>query len=327
MRIGITGATGGVGRAACRTALGLGHEVTALVRDPARATELRAMGVELVKGDLEDAAALERTAAGAGAFIHGAAHVGDVGTREEFERTNVGGTRRAIDAAARAGVKRFVHVSSSAVYGRPSQGNIDEDHPLRPFGLPYEDTKLAAERLAFTRGAELGIEVCAVRPCIVFGPEDRVFIPRAVAALRARRALLINRGRAPLNVVSSEDVADVLLRGATHPAAAGEAFNVASSPPPTVKEVFDTIADAAFLPRTRISLPYAVALPLARVVEAIWKLTMRPGPPPVTPFVVTLLTRNVVYDASKARRVLGWEGGKDPLGGIRKVVAQMRVGS
>ena len=323
MRIAITGATGGVGRAVCRLARARGDKVKALVRDPARASELSALGVELVRGDLEDGAALERTAEGADAFLHGAAHVGDTGTPEEFERVNVGGTRNALEATKRAGVKRFVHVSSTAVYGRPPHGNIDEQHPLRPFGTPYEDTKLAAEKLAFGRGKELGLQVSAVRPCIVFGPEDRVFLPRAVATLRARRGLLINGGKTPLNVVDADDVADVLLRCASQPSAVSEAFNVASSPPPLVREVFETIADAAGVPRPTISVPYSVAMPIARVVDALWKALRRPGPAPVTPFVVTLMTRDVVYDASKARRLLGWEGGRDPLGGIRKVVEGM----
>jgi len=323
-RIAITGGTGGVGWAVCRAARGAGLEVRALVRDPSRARALEGLGVELVRGDLDDTAALEATAAGAEAFIHGAAHVGDVGTPEAFERVNVGGTRRALEAAARAGARRFVHVSSTAVYGRPRHGIIAETHPLRPFGTPYEDTKLAAEQLAFARGGELGLEVCAVRPCIVFGPEDRVFLPRAVHTLRARRALLIDGGRTPLNVVSSEDVADVILRCAAQPAAVGEAFNVASDPPPTVRRLLETIADAAHAPRPRLSLPYSAAMPLARLVFAAWKLLRRPGVPPISPFVVTLLTRDVVYDASKARRVLGWDGGRDPLGAIYKIVTEMR---
>src|SRR5689334_14923191 len=91
MRIAITGATGGVGGAVCRAAGARGDAVRALVRDPARAARIAAIGVELVRGDLDDPAALEETARGADAFVHAAAQVGDIGTAEEFERVNVGG--------------------------------------------------------------------------------------------------------------------------------------------------------------------------------------------------------------------------------------------
>jgi nucleoside-diphosphate-sugar epimerase len=323
MRIGITGATGGVGRAVCRAARALGNDVVALVRDPERAKDLAALGVTLVRGDLEDAGALESIARGADAVVHGAAHVGDVGTPAEFERVNVGGTERVVEATARAGAKRFVHVSSTAVYGRPPNGVIDETRPPRPFGKPYEDTKLAAERLAFERGKAKGLEVAAVRPCIIFGAEDRVFLPRAIKTLRARRALYVNGGRGRLNVIAAEDVADVILRCAAQPGAVGEAFNVASDPVPTVREVLETIADAAGAPRPTRSLPYPAAMAVAIAVDATWRIARLEPPPPITPFVVTLMTRDVVYDSSKARRVLGWTGGRDALGAIRRAVARI----
>src|SRR5438105_570420 len=127
MIVAVTGATGGVGTALVRALRARGDSVRALVRDPARAK----LDATLVRGDLGDEAALEEVARGADAFVHTAAHVGDWGDSAEFEDVNVGGTRRAVEAAARAKVKRFVHVSSVAVYGRPESGNIDQTTPAR----------------------------------------------------------------------------------------------------------------------------------------------------------------------------------------------------
>jgi nucleoside-diphosphate-sugar epimerase len=318
MLIALTGATGGVGQALVRAALAEGYTIRALVRDAKRAASLAARGVALVEGDLENPAALEETARGADVFVHTAAHVGDAGPREEFERVNVGGTRNAVEAAARAGVKRFVHVSSVAVYGRPDRGNIDESYAPRPCGTPYEDTKYEAERVAFERGRALGLEVSAVRPPVIYGPDDRVFLPRAIKTLRKRLALYIDGGRAPLNVVNVDDVAEVILRCATRAEAVGEAFNVAANPPPTVRQVLETIAEVAGAPLPRVSLPYKVAMVLATALDTGWKLARAKGSAPLTPFVVTLMTRHVVYDASKARRLLGWNGGGDPLASIRE---------
>jgi nucleoside-diphosphate-sugar epimerase len=215
-------------------------------------------------------------------------------------------------------VKRFVHVSSVAVYGRPDSGTIDETYEPRPFGAPYEDTKLAAERFAFDRGRTLGMEVACVRPPIIFGEHDRQFVPRLLGRLARRRVILIDGGRFPLNMVDVSDVVDVILRCCEQAAAIGEAFNVAASPPPLVRDVFEAIADAAGLPRPRVSVPRGVAMVLARVLDAAYRAARSPRPPMVTPFVVTQLTRDVVYDASKAHRVLGWTGGRDPLEGLRR---------
>lgn len=311
MRIAVTGVTSGVGMRLAEIAIAKGHGVAGLVRDPGRedARRLAALGVRLVHGDLDAAPALADLGKDADAVIHCAAHVGDQGTREQFEHVNVTGTRNTLEAAAKAGVKRFVHLSSVAVYGRPSHGRVTEDWPTQRFGKPYEDTKTDAERLAFERGKELGLEITAVRPPIIYGPYDRNFLPRAMDALRGRRFLLVDGGRAPLNVVWVDHVVDVLLRAAAHPDAVGQAFNVmdeVDGRPPSVREVAETIAREAGLPMPRLSIPQRPAMILARVVERGWELARAKGTPPITPFVVTMLTRDVVYDSSKAVRVLGW---------------------
>ncbi|HTM43398.1 MAG TPA: NAD-dependent epimerase/dehydratase family protein, partial [Polyangiaceae bacterium] len=211
MRLAITGATGGVGRHVVEQALARGDLVRALVRDPAKAGDLARAGVELVTGSLFDALALEALAAGADALIHSAGHVGDQGgDRATFEQVNVTGTQNVLTAAAKMNVKRFVHVSSVAYYGRPQHGTIDETFVPLPNEGPYEVSKLEAERIVFGRGAELGIEVAAVRPPVIYGPYDRQFLPLLIDKLRRGRVLYVDGGQAPFNIVSSADVADVL---------------------------------------------------------------------------------------------------------------------
>ena len=318
MKIALTGATGGLGRAVADAALARGFGVRALVRDVSAAEGLRRAGVELVRGDLANHAALVDAARGADVFVHSAAHVGDWGPREEFERINVGGTENAVRAAAEAGVKRFVHVSSVAVYGRPRTGIITERYPIHPVGTPYEDTKMSAESLAFALGHRLGLEVTAIRPPVIFGEYDRVFLPRVIRQLKKRVALLIDGGHGRFNTVDVRDVVDVLFRSATHPGAVGEVFNVASVPP-RVADLFNTIADAAGAPRPGVSVPRPAAMAVARVVDRAYRLARAANPPPVTPFVVTMMSLDVVYDATKARDVLGWPGAGSPLDRLREL--------
>jgi nucleoside-diphosphate-sugar epimerase len=330
MRLAATGITSGIGMRLAEIALDRGDiSITALVRDTERrdARELASRGVRVVRGDLEDKGALREMARGADVLVHMAAHVGDVGTPEQFERVNVGGTRNALEAAAAEGVTRFVQMSSSAVYGRPDAGRITEEWPTRKVGIPYDDTKTDAERLAFERGRELGLAVVAVRPPIIYGDYDRNFLPRAIEALRGRRFLLVDGGGSPLNVVWADHVVDVTLRAAERRDIAGEAFNVmdeVDNRPPSVREVGETIARELGLPPPSLSLPYPVAMAAGHVLARSFALARANKAPPLSPFVVKLLSRNVIYDASKAARMLGWSPKLSALTGIAHFAREAR---
>ena len=289
--------------------------------DRADAKQLATLGVVLIPGDLENDTALGELCDGSDAVIHMAAQVGDWGPREQFERINVGGTRMALEAAAKAGAKRFVQLSSTAVYGRPERGRVTEKWPTRMCGGAYDDTKTAAERLAFEQGAALGLEVSAVRPPIIYGPYDRNFIPRSLELLRNKMMFLIDGGHAPLNVVWVDHVVDVLLMAAHKDEAIGQAFNVmdtVAERPPSVRQVGETIARAAGYPVPTRSVPYRLMHSAAWLAEKAWQLSNAKTPPPATPFVVRLMTLDVIYDSTKAVELLGWQPRMTPLDGIDK---------
>jgi len=326
MRVAATGITSGVGRRLCEIARERGDEVVGLAREPDRldARSLAKLGVRVVGGDVCDRAALAEMAKGADVLVHAAALVGEATDRAEMERVNVGGTRAAIEAAKEASVQHVVLVSSTAVYGRPDSGRVTEAWPTRMIGTPYEDTKTQAERLAFERGRELGLSVVAVRPPIIYGPYDRNFMPRSLDLLRKRMVLLIDGGRAPLNVVWVDHVVDVLLAAASRPDLAGEAFNVmdeVGGSPPSVREVFETIAEAADLPPPKFGLPYPVAMAAAKVLEKGFSFFGAKKKPPLTPFVVKILTRDVVYDSTKAALELGFKPRLSALSGVARFAA------
>lgn len=326
MRFGLTGITSGIGIRLAEVLASEGHEVAGLVRDPSRADAraLAAGGARLVHGSLDDHASLDEIARGADVFVHLAAHVGDTGGAERFVRVNVGGTRGAILAAAKARVRRFVHISSSVVYGHHERGRIEETWPTARAGRPYDDTKTDADRLAFRLGRDVGLEVVAIRPPGIYGPHDRNFLPRAIAALRKRQFVFIAGGVAPFNLAWVDHVVDVVVRASTREGIAGEAFNVVDTidgMPPTVREVAETIADAIGAPRPAISLPHPIALGIAHAVEKGFALARVENVPPFTPFVVAHLTSHAVLDASKAVRLLGYAPRKRSLEGVREEAA------
>lgn len=173
MRYAITGATGFVGGALARQLRDAGHEVVALVRDPARASGLSALGVELVPGDLDDAAALDRLCVGVDGLFHVAGWY-KLGQRDPSvgTRVNVEGTRNALAAAQRNDVPRVVYTSTLAV-NSDTHGEVPDETYRHTGGFvsDYDRTKAEAHQVADQFAAD-GLPVVIVQPGLVYGPGD-----------------------------------------------------------------------------------------------------------------------------------------------------------
>ncbi len=177
MRVFLTGGTGFIGGEVARLLRERGDDVVALVRTPAKATALLALGCELAAGDLSDEDALRTSMKGADAVIHCAA-VYEIGVpasrREALVDANVRGTERVLGAALAAGVRRAVYVSTVAVFG-DTRGDVADEQWLRPQGLGYtsvyEQTKVQAHERALELGAR-GLPLVTVQPGTVYGPGD-----------------------------------------------------------------------------------------------------------------------------------------------------------
>lgn len=181
MRVLVTGASGFVGVNLLAALVARGHEVVAFSADAVPAAAGLAGKITELTGDVCDSAALKRLMRERGieAVWHGAAITAGA-EREKREASrivevNLLATVRALEAAARAGVRRFVYPSSSAVYGDTAFGDggpVAEDAPLRPLNL-YGITKAAAEAAVLRLAPALGLEACAGRINAVFGPWER----------------------------------------------------------------------------------------------------------------------------------------------------------
>lgn len=146
--------------------------MTALVRDPARATDLLDRSAELVVGDLDDAAALDRLLAGADGFFHVAGWYKH-GRREHetLRRVNVTGTRNALESATRAGV-RTVYTSTTAINSDTAGVVRDETYVHRgPWVAEYDRTKAEAHHVAEEYAAR-GLPLVIVMPSVIYGPGD-----------------------------------------------------------------------------------------------------------------------------------------------------------
>jgi len=218
-RVLVTGGTGFIGgRLAERLALEHGDEVVALVRNLASAARLARFPVTVVRGDVTDRAALARAVAGCDLVFHCA--YGTKGSQKLRSRVNREGTRRVLEAAREAGVKRAVHLSTLMVYGQTQDGDLDERARRRKFGNAYADSKLQAEKIALSSK----LPVVVLQPTAVYGPYGGVWTETVLRSLRQGRQILVDGGEGLANAVYVDDLVTAMLLAAVAPEAAGESF-------------------------------------------------------------------------------------------------------
>jgi nucleoside-diphosphate-sugar epimerase len=302
----VTGGSGFIGGALIERLVAEGRPVRALARSDAAAAKVEARGAEAVRGDLGDRASLAAGSAGCATAFHLAAHLGEWGPWEDFERGNVEGTRNALAGCREAGVRRFVHCGTEAALmaGEPLV-HVDETAPLRPDSpAPYPATKARAE-LAVREANGDGFETVVVRPRFVWGKGDTTLLPEMVEAVEAGRFAWVGGGGNVTETAHVDNVVEGLLLGAGK-GLAGEAYFVTDGEPVVFREfVSEMLRTQGVEPPDR-SLPGWTAAPLARICELAWRLPL-PGEPPMTRFRSWVLTQECTIDISKARRELGYE--------------------
>jgi acetylornithine/succinyldiaminopimelate/putrescine aminotransferase/nucleoside-diphosphate-sugar epimerase len=324
----VTGATGFIGSHLAERLLAEGHQVRCLVRSTSDTSRLEQLEVELAVGALEDAASLARAANGCDYVFHCGAMVTDWGTTEEIERINVEGTRNLLEASARASVRRFVHVSSTDVYGYPGGRGIDETHTGNGFRNWYSHTKRDAEREVSRAAASHGLDVVIVRPATVWGPRSTDVVGEIGKAIQGGYMLLVSRGRAIAGLVYIDNLIDAVLLAFRHEAVAGEAFNVTDGLPITWKQFTDGLAERLGAREARYSMPYWLANGVGFSLETGYRFVRRKtrlsAPALLSRQAVHVMGLDQDFSNRKAREMLGWEPRISYAEGLDATVAWLK---
>ncbi len=268
-RVLVTGGSGFIGgRLVERLVVEAGAEVRVLVRNFASAARLARFPLDFARGDVLDEAALEAAARGCAVVFHCA--YGTSGSQGHRARVNREGTRRVLEAAAKAGVARVVHLSTLMVYGRTADGDLDETAPRRRFGNAYSDSKLEAERLVLDAARAGRVPATVLQPTAVYGPFGGVWTEQVLGSLKTGRAILIDGGRGLANHVYVDDLVSAMLLAAVEEKAVGEAFLVSAEEPATWREMYAAFEAMLGASRT-VSMTAAEA-------RAHWQLSQRARP-------------------------------------------------
>jgi nucleoside-diphosphate-sugar epimerase len=320
LRVAVTGGTGYTGSRLVERLRTRGHEVTALARSTARRPAADP-AVTWVEGDLSDREALGRLVEGAEAVAHVAAVYRTAGHPDSYYRgVNVGGTERLLEAAARAGARRFVHTSTVGVHGSVRNPPADESAPFEP-GDVYQETKAEAETLALRFHRERGLPVVVVRPGAIYGPGETRLLKLFRAIARGRYAV-VGSGRPHYHLVYIEDLLDGYELALTHPAAPGQAFIVAGPESISQNELARTVAGhtgGRVLPFHVPVAPIHLAGDLCEAICVPFEIE-----PPLHRRRVDFWTKNRSFSIEKARRLLGYAPKVGADEGIARTAAWYR---
>ena len=177
MKIFMTGATGFIGTSTARHLTGQGHQLTCLVRDRSKATELGELGCDLVDGDLSDQDRLAVQMQGHDAVVHNAAlyEVGIPESRHQaLKEANIDGTANVLNACLQSNIPRVLYVSTCAVFGNTRHQIVDEsfERPDLNFTSYYEETKYEAHQIASDLIKNQNLPCVIAQPAGVYGPGD-----------------------------------------------------------------------------------------------------------------------------------------------------------
>ncbi|MCK5145545.1 NAD-dependent epimerase/dehydratase family protein [bacterium] len=306
MKVLVTGANGFVGAAVCKKLLDRGDYVRGLVRKTSDLSLLKGLNVDLEVVSLNDKEALASVVKDIDVVYHVAAAVGDWGSLEWFREINVYATRRLMELSAAAGVKRLVYVSSVAVHSFIDAQDMDETAPQNPTPFPYCQSKREAEEVVRAFHQKGGMETVIIRPGDVYGPGDRTSLLKMAPMLEKGLLLLIDNGRTLGAFTYVENLADGILLGGLHPAAAGDTFIITDGIKMSWKEYFDRLCSALDLPHPRLSLKPGFVRALARCMESLHRSLRLKQRPFITCYLAEHLCSDFHFSVEKAATVLGY---------------------
>jgi nucleoside-diphosphate-sugar epimerase len=303
----LTGGSGFVGGHLIRRLVKDGHQVAALARSEISTTRVEELGASAHLTDLSSGERLVEGIAGAEVVFHCAAVVGSHVDPGEAIRVNVEGTRHIVLAAREAGVRRLVHLSTESVLidGRPLDG-VDESYPIPAGGhlSHYAATKAEAERVVMAANGN-GLETIAVRPRLVWGPEDGTWLPGLVEKVDMGVFRWVDHGEHLVSTCHVYNLVEAMVLAATA-GIPGSPYFVTDGPPRTFRSFASSYLATVGVEVGDKSVPGWAMRAAGATLEALWRILPTSSAPPVNRVEAYMVSHPQVFDDSAARRDLGY---------------------
>lgn len=303
----VTGATGFLGGAVAAELSRRGQRVVGLGRNGDKLQKLAAMGVPTLHWDLStpNQEKLSASLAGVDAIVHCAALSAPFGLSRDFELHNVKATEALVSAAAELGVRKFIYISTPAVYFRfQDQIDLTEATDLPPPVNTYAQTKRAAEMMVL---ANMGNHPIVLRPRGIYGRGDQALLPRLLKAAAKGPLPLLRGGLARTDLTHVDDVvASVIAALGAGPSADGEIFNISGGEAIPIREVVERASQRLAIRPTWRRVPVRAAFAAASFMEWAARRRSAPVEPRVTRYGLGILAYTQTLNIEKAKRRLSW---------------------
>ena len=255
--------------------------------------------VRMVEGDIRNPSKVDEAMSGADFVVHCAAAL-PLYPEEDIITTDVLGTRNVLESALRHGVKRFVHISSTAVYGVPDHHPIYESDPMIGVGA-YGRAKISAERACMEARCK-GMRITVLRPKSFIGPERLgVFALLYDWAYSGHNFPILGKGDNPYQFLDVEDLCELIGFCLEGPECnLDDEFNVGAADFTTLRKDFQAVLDEAGHGKRIVSIPVRPALMILRVLE-------KAGKSPLYQWIYDTVSRESFVSIEKATEKLGFQ--------------------
>jgi nucleoside-diphosphate-sugar epimerase len=255
--------------------------------------------IDFLQGDIRNPEDLKKSMKGADIVIHTAAAL-PLYTPEEIYSTDIVGTRNVLEQAMASGVKRFIHISSTAVYGVPDHHPLYETDPVDGVG-PYGEAKVQAEEIC-GEFREKGLCVSILRPKSFVGPERLgVFAIFYEWASDGRGFPMIGSGNNLYQFLDVEDLCQAILSCMTlDKKKVNDTFNIGAAKYATMKEDYQAVLDQAGFGKKVVPFPAGLVIGVLKILEAL-KLS------PLYPWIYETASKESFVSIEKAQQTLNFK--------------------
>ena len=311
MKILVTGANGFIGSNLVEKLIEGGHSVRAMVLKGTNEDFIKDLDCEIIYGDILKIETLPEALKDIEVVYHLAAWPSMAWTKFVV-KLNYGGTINMFNESLKAGVKRFVFLSSTVVHGFKDFNAADENTPsIKPkwYKRPYVKSKIMCE--LFLQKMKDKMEIVIIRPGhLIFGLYDTLTSKELIGRLAVGKSVPnVNHGKASISYVFSQNLAEGLVLAGTHPRAASQTYLLADDNPPytTMKYFYEKICENLNVKPPKTNIPYKIALPFVGLLDLIYRIFLRKKFPKVCIYTLKVAKYNLFFKSEKAKTELGFE--------------------
>ncbi len=311
MKALVTGAGGFLGEYIVEQLVARGDQVRGFGRGTY--PRLEGLGIEVVRGDIRDAAAVSLACRGVDVVFHAAAVAGIWGSWDHFHGINTRGTLNVLAGCREQSVQRLVYTSSPSVtFDGVDQKGIDESAPYaRRWLCHYPHSKAIAEQHVLATHGHDGLLTCALRPHLIWGPRDQHLIPRLVERARRGQLRRVGDGTNFIDAVYVENAATAHLLAADRltedSPVGGRAYFITNGDPVNCWDWINEILKLAGLSPVTRSVSFRTAWRAGVVLESLWSMFRLRSEPRMTRFLAAQLATSHYFDIGRARSDLGYQ--------------------